>query len=347
MLKSKHTFNENQKVLEMTIDPPVGTDFNMDNIKELAMQNHAISYVERQPTDGSDSGLLVNPDDSEMQFGVATYKLPNGFTMTHSIASYYPAALRQAHEGALQKGQTDEAKPMVAYSDVIDISLPYFVPHALVVPRLNSGIQALMATDKPVYPNDVATRVKLEGDFSEFIDAYVAAGDDINAFIYLAPDIMEIVLEKLTSFTIEFVDNHVYLYYRQQNAVLAGSAINTYINMEIHKLVLQVGLSIGNKLANITKPLEQNRREAFKFGKPVASFYIWTFSFIIAPVLMIFTFYTVRVGTISSSGEIVPIIPLPISLSLVTLTPVFILLSRYISQKQRLNRYRMRYGSNL
>jgi hypothetical protein len=332
----------------MTIDPPVGPDFNMDTIKSLAQANHAVAYVEKQPTDTSDSGMLINPDDSDTQFGVATYELPNGFIMTHSVASYMPASMKRAYENAVARGQQSGNSPTVYYNDLIDITLPYYVPHVLVTPRLNSGIlQSMFATNAPIFPKNVAKRIKLEGDFCEFIDAYVPINEDISVFTYLAPDIMEIVLEKLTEFTIEFVDNHVYLYYRPQKATTVSPEFNTHLTMDAHKLILQVGLSLGTKLSNTTRPLKEATKGSSRLGKPRFGFYFWSFSVLILPIMVLLFSPTITIDTpspnvLNSFFGLFNIVTRPIVALLLFFS---IATYRYQSQKRRMDRYLARYGS--
>lgn len=158
------------------------------------------------------------------------------------------------------------------YVNVIDIALPYHVPHVIAFSRLNQGfLSSLMASDKPYFDKSIASRVELEGDFSQFVDVYTTPGQDINAFVYLAPNIMELVLRRASEFSIEFIDNHIYITFRQQKAAIIRPPANTSVSAKLHEHTLQLGLEVGQTLARAARPAsQQSSQPAAKIPRPDA-----------------------------------------------------------------------------
>ena len=146
-----------------------------------------------------------------------------------------------------------------AYVSILDITVPYQLPHAIVTPRLYAGFLAriLNAPNYSGWKNDVEA-VKLEGDFSDFIDAAVVKGEEKTAFLYLAPNIMEILLTKGINFTVEFIGNHIYIYYREPGASsIEGAGSNIAMTPEKHEQILRSGLEISNSLKRASRPVSQ------------------------------------------------------------------------------------------
>ena len=115
--------------------------------------------------------------------------------------------------------------------------------------------------------------------------------------------------------------------------------------MDIHKLVLQVGLSMGSKLSNTTKPLGSNRKESKRFSKPKIPF--GTFAVFTTPFIMLALTPLVMGVIIYQSGDVFNLLPLPIYFLLIFITTFGLALSRLIAQKRRLIRYSIRYGANV
>jgi ABC-type multidrug transport system fused ATPase/permease subunit len=250
--------------LQTNVPPPVGLNFSIEMMRQIATRNNAVSFIDQQPTNGSDSGCMINRDDSAMQFGVATYVLQSGIQITHSVASFLPSEMR---DYAQQGGSA----PIYFYNDVIDIALPYYVPHMIVFSRLNEGfVQPLLATSAPFYSPSVASRIRLEGDFSEFVDTYTPPNEDIAAFVYLVPNVMELLLKRASRFTVEFVDNHIYLYFRQEKAAQIALGYNTNITVESYEHTLRTGFEIADSLARAGRPLQQATQSTTRIPRPSA-----------------------------------------------------------------------------
>lgn len=253
-----------------TIPAPIGQDLTIETMRVLAQKYNARHFVEEMPTDASHNGFLLNPDEARRQFGVATYEIGQGITLTHSIASYVSADVATQYAVT----SSPETPVPIIYNDVIDISLPYSIPHMIIYPRFSQGFWAtLFSSDAPLYPKHVATRVRLEGDFSEFVDVYTPVGESVDAFVYLVPNIMELVLEKATDVTVEFIGTHIYIYYRPPKAVATTPGHTTYITGTMHESVLKTALAIGDRLVRASRPAQEAPESLVRMPSPAR--YLW------------------------------------------------------------------------
>lgn len=84
-------------------------------MRDTATRYGAASFIDRQPTDASDVGFLVNSRDSQMQFGLATYTLE---TASHLlIASLRFDPMKQPNIESL-------STPMIRWQRISHTHLP-------------------------------------------------------------------------------------------------------------------------------------------------------------------------------------------------------------------------------
>lgn len=111
-----------------------------------------------------------------------------------------------------------------ATTTVYTIALPYTVPHVFITPRLLHGIGAIFSPGRVLFDNKAVERIHIRHYFSKFIDTYAPKGQDLTAFLYLGPDIMNIILYEGAHFTYEFVGDRIFVYHYLSNVrVIKGS----------------------------------------------------------------------------------------------------------------------------
>lgn len=261
---------------------PHGPGLTIDSMREIAQRNGASTFVEQLATDESDYGYLLNPKDSALQFGVATYQTAHhGFSVTHSIAAFIPSELLLL---ANRYSSDSSINSHAYYSDVIDITVPYVLPHMIIAPKVSSPGSAFLGSLFNLQTSKGATDVRLEGDFSEFINARTVKGQDVTAFIYLAPDVMDSLLPLAKTITVEWIGNHIYIYYRQDKVSIVNPEFNTPISGKMHEKFLQAGLQIADKLGKNARPARVLDFPIAKIGRsrPKFSFSFFTLFQIIA-----------------------------------------------------------------
>lgn len=306
---------------ETNIHTPFGSNFPLEAVREIAVRYGAKSFVEWQPTDRSDNGYLLNPNDTPNQFGVATYETSNGFVLTHSIADFIPASVRNL------QGLSGGGSP--AFVNVLDISVPYFLPHVIVTPRIYEGFTRFLAT-KGLRSGPL---VELEGGFSDFVYVTTAEGQELDAFVYLAPNIMEVLLTKGTRFTVEFVSDHIYVYYQDNQIHALKRGENSHFTPEIHEDFIRQGLAIADLLARAARPAKLPT-DGVITAIPIPSFLS---AFVI-------TFWPVGLGIFFAMFFFVPgIHPIVPLVGWAFVLSVFA--RRYITEAMRYARYKTRFGS--
>lgn len=55
-------------------------------------------------------------------------------------------------------------------------------------------------------------KVSLEGDFNKYFSLYVPKGYEIEALEIFTPDVMAMLIDKSRAFSLEFIENHLYIY---------------------------------------------------------------------------------------------------------------------------------------
>lgn len=335
--------------------PPRGPDFTMETMRAIAQRHGAISFTEHIQTDASDVGYLVNPADTPNQFGVSTYQTAAGFIVTHSISDYVPEKMRKMYTRYATQSTPTSAQlaPMVpAYVEVLDITVPYQLPHVIVLPRLYMGFARFMQPKNPLWNKKEATPVELEGDFSEFVAAFTPKGEEIDAFVYLAPNLMELVLRRGTNFIIEFTGNHVYVYYRQSDMgkVDTSAGHNTYITAELHEQILETGLAIADSLARAARPASEPTHTTPMMPKPsaakamtLAAWPLYYFIFMLMAGIPLFIMISALLSPFDLAyvGMVMGFVLVPTS----PLVPIIVYTSRYMREKRRWQRYQERYSS--
>lgn len=214
-------------------------------MRDIAIAHNASSFQDSKPVDSSDYGYLINPRDSRWEFGISTYQTPyQGFSVTHSIAAFQPSEVAGAGSGG------------IVYQPVIDITVPFLLPHVVITPKVRStGLAIVQSLFPKSFQNfKGAVEVRLEGDFSDFITAHTLEGQDVTAFIYLAPDVMEETLMTAKTITVEWIGNHIYLYYTLPSIMLAPSGSNTALTKSIYENFLRTGLEIADRLGKNARP---------------------------------------------------------------------------------------------
>lgn len=310
------------------IPPPIGKDLSLETMRALAVKYGALSFTEQQLVDDSDYGYMLNKQDSTVQFGVSEYRSSQeGFNVTHSIATFFPAELK-----ALTGMNTAPAG--VYYNDVIDITVPYLLPHMVISPKLSGPITAfisgLVMQPKPAG----LTSVRLEGDFSEFVQTTVLKGEDVTAFTYLAPDVMEKALLVSKTITVEWIGNHIYLYYRQPEAVGISGEFNTHLNGTLHEKMLQAGLEIADKLGKNARPARVLEPPVKQMPRQTTGSLIGIFTtFLGLPILFFITLSSF------STGSPLGIVGL-IIIAIISIRPFV----KMAQSKKLMKKYEQRYG---
>lgn len=316
---------------------PYNLDF--DSLKQVAHDHGSTGYVESRPTDTTESGYILNPGYSQYQFAIAEYDMGNGYTFTHSLATYMPPIANNPNRSV------QENLAGARLINVIDINLPYHVPHALIVPRVY--MDATTRFINPLgsaYSRHVAKRVQLEGDFSEFVDVYVPPDEDISAFQYLAPNVMELLLQRqMMDVTVEFVDMHVYLYFMPRKATFTPLG-QPAVSVEEYSRAQAMGSIVAQSMVRAARPSKQSfaplRRlphpsllRTLVFKQPIMIAFLLTFA---APFLGVFGF------------TVLPVLLLSVLAGFLSM-PIAIALHMYRMRvhKKRLIRYRQRYGAGV
>ena len=242
--------------------PPVGQNgFGLATMREIATRYNAVRFDEWLPTNVSDYGYLLNPQDTPNQFGVSYYDMGEGFSVTHSIADFIPVEVRASRN-------FNAATAIAGYTSVLDIAVPYNLPHAIVAPRVLRGIAGLF---NPVRHNPwgrSVSVVQLEGDFSSFVDAGVAKGEEAGAFLYLAPNIMELLLRRGLEFTVEFIGSHIYVYHTPGSVQVASGGGNMKMSPEEHEYILREGLAIAHALVRAARPAYTASQQQVRIPRP-------------------------------------------------------------------------------
>lgn len=324
--------------MQNTPIPPVGQrGFTLATMQETAARNGATSFTEWVQTTPSDYGYLLNPKDTPNQFGVSVYDIGNGFTVTHCVADFIPHEVRATatHDQRHTAHQTTGGS--ASYVSILDISVPYHLPHAIVSPRVHDGVNGLFNPPSFNPWGKEVSLVQLEGDFSEFIDAGVVKGEEPNAFLYLAPNIMELLLTRGIDFTVEFIGTHIYVYYMPRKAHVLPEG-NMKMTPEEHEQVLREGLAIANYLTRAARPASTISKQPVQIQRRS----VWS--------LLFSAFYPILI--LPPLAIILLIIaPFTFGISLVLAFLVFIAsivvyVRRWIIHRRRYTRYTQRYGSD-
>lgn len=226
---------------------PIGEGLSLDSMRQLAAHYGATSYVDRTFVDATDYGYLMNPNDAAGQFGVSTYKSAhNGFDITHSMVAIMP---KEARAGS------HSSNGMPAFIPVIDITLPYSLPHMIMTPKMEGALSTILSTFTTKRSFYGVRKVRLEGDFSEYLDVYVGKDEeDITPFVYLAPDVMDEALKIADTVIIEWVGNHIYIYYRPNKTGFMRE-YNTMVTGLMYEKMLRTGLTIADRLGKNARPI--------------------------------------------------------------------------------------------
>lgn len=319
------------------IAPPSGPNLSIESMREIATRNGAISFVEQTLTDDTDYGYLLNKEDAALQFGAATYTTSQyGFSVTHSIASFIPKSLLAVSQAINTQNVPSQQKINAAYVDVIDITVPYILPHLLISPKVSSPFSAFIGgyvrQSKPVN----ATSVRLEGDFSDFVTTLAVKGQDVTAFTYLAPDVMDILLPLSKTITVEWIGNHIYIYYRQDTVAVLSQEFNTPITGEMHEKLLRAGLLIADKLGKNARPGRALEWPIAKIARPNTGISI-LFS-LLFPIFITFCIIpALALGAFVAAGVLVGILLLISLRSIVAAIRAAHLLKKYTQRYGQLN----------
>lgn len=325
-----------------TPPPPVGENLSIETMRALAEAYHARSFTEQQPVDDSDYGYTFNKADSAMQFGVAEYvSNQQGFAVTHSIATFRAAetagmSYRRPIDTISNKDvESEKLVPAHLYIDVIDITVPYILPHVVIASKVPGLLGALLQSFIPQIKPAGTSTVRLEGDFSEFVYALTNKGEDVTAFTYLAPDVMELALPISRSVTVEWIGNHIYLYYSSQDATLIGNGFNTELTGAIHEKMLQTGLAIADKLGKNARPGRVLEWPVKRMPRTQAT------ATILGILLLLFS-GPLAFASLFVSYMVWP--PLTAVIALVILALIGLLAVRLVKAKKLRDKYELRYG---
>lgn len=197
-------------------------------------------------------------------------------------------------------------------------------------------------------------RIELEGDFSEFVDVYTTPGKELSSFIDLAPDLMEILLTRATNFTIELLNSHIYITFRESHVVSISAPQNSHITPSSHESILQLGLEVGKKLAIATRPdasmLSIQRARPLRLSD-FRNTFLWSIGPVIVACVMPFLVPFLLVYSLivlSSRPSAFITIAAHIMAMLTIFLPalcVIILMRRYRRQAQRADSFHTRYGT--
>jgi hypothetical protein len=145
-----------------------------------------------------------------------------------------------------------------AWVAVLDIKIPYRVPHVLInnMTAENSmskvGLAGFFRTKFPL--GNIAQSVKLEGPFSKWFEAVSMKGEDLSVFTVLAPNLMESLMTATIETNIEFVNNHVYIVKTEGKAKRIQGPNNMGVPMSNYTLLMGYGLSNASLFVRASRP---------------------------------------------------------------------------------------------
>jgi len=110
-------------------------------------------------------------------------------------------------------------------------------------------------------------RLSLEGDFNKYFTVYAPSGYEPDALYILTPDIMQLFIEIAKDFTIEMVDDELYLYFKRKFNLTDPVTWHTY-NQILQKISTKFNRQIdyyaddhvGDRSANIIAELGRRLR---------------------------------------------------------------------------------------
>lgn len=91
---------------------------------------------------------------------------------------------------------------------VLEISLPKIFPHLLLDSHKND--RRRLSSINRAY--ETSQKLSLEGNFDKYFDFYAPSGLQVNALVILAPNAMQILMNTLVPYDIEFLYDKIYVF---------------------------------------------------------------------------------------------------------------------------------------
>lgn len=145
-----------------------------------------------------------------------------------------------------------------AWVVMFEILLPYNVPHVFVSNKTGesslsrSGIAGLLPTQIPL--GGIAENVTLEGPFSKWFSTITAKGEDLSAFMVLAPNLMESLISSPVDAQVEFGGTSIYLTKLDGAVKRILGPDNIGVSQSNYMELLEYGLANTKMLVRASRP---------------------------------------------------------------------------------------------
>ncbi len=107
-----------------------------------------------------------------------------------------------------------------SYQTVMTIALPFHIPHVLIFSRVFRGFARIFQPSRIQFNHPRPKRIKIRHEFSKFINVHAAPDQELTAFLYLAPNILDVLLHEGRMFTYEFIGDRIFVYHAPDRVVV-------------------------------------------------------------------------------------------------------------------------------